>query len=123
MQHPYESFYTKTSKKIKDLIAEETTLAYLTHTDACDMAGKRLSAALLQEGKPVAFCSKDLTQMEQCNVNVEWKMLVMVYRCKDSTHSFALLSKAQVDHPQEPQGCSSLSPVDTTLHPAVGSCL
>ena len=44
--------------------------------------GKGLGATLLQDGKPVAFCSKALTDCEERYANIEREMLMVVYRCE-----------------------------------------
>ena len=48
----------------------------------CDASLKGLGACILQDGKPIAFASKSLTDTETRYANIEWKLLAIVFRCK-----------------------------------------
>ena len=69
--------------KVKDLICEEVTLSYFNPskevTLQVEASGKGLGATLLQDGMPVAFCSKALTDCEERYANIEREMLAVVY--------------------------------------------
>ena len=69
--------------KIKELICQETTLSYfnpeketVVQVDACTY---RPGAALLQDGKPIAFASKSLTETESRYANIEVELLAVVF--------------------------------------------
>ena len=69
--------------KIKELICQETTLSYfnpeketVVQVDACTYG---LGAALLQDGKPIAFASKSLTETESRYANIERELLAVVF--------------------------------------------
>ena len=78
--------HQKAFQKVKDLICEEVTLSYFNPnkevTLQVDASGKGLGATLLQDGKPVAFCSKALTDCEERYANIEREMLAVVYGCE-----------------------------------------
>lgn len=71
---------------IKSAICEEVTLAYFDPqkpiTLQVDSSLKGLGAALIQEGKPVAFASKALTETESRYANIERELLAVVYGCE-----------------------------------------
>ena len=78
--------WTASHQKVKDRICEEVTLLYFNPskevTLQVDASGVGLGATLLQDGKPVAFCSKALTDCEERYTNIEGEMLAMVYGCE-----------------------------------------
>ena len=72
--------------KVKDLICHETTLAYFDPKKPTrvqvDASQKGLGAALLQDGKPIAFASKSLSEAEQRYANIERELLAVVFGCE-----------------------------------------
>ena len=48
-------------------------------TVQCDASDKGLGAALMQNGKPVAFASRAFTDPETCYAQIEKEMLAVVY--------------------------------------------
>lgn len=68
---------------IKDSVTTEVTLTYFhphKHiTVQVDASMKGLGAALLQDGRPIAFASKSLTETESRYANIEREMLAVVY--------------------------------------------
>ena len=48
----------------------------------CDTSLKGLGACILQDGKPIAFTSKSLTDTKTRYANIEWELLVIVFGCK-----------------------------------------
>ena len=75
-------------QKIKDLIAKTTSqlLRYynrMKHVVVQANASQRgLGACLLQEGQPIAFASKSLTDTETRYANIERELLVIVFACQ-----------------------------------------
>ena len=47
-----------------------------------DTSNKGRGTVLLQEGKPIAFASKALTETEQRYENIEWELLAVVFGCE-----------------------------------------
>ena len=70
-------------KRIKSAIADPNNLAYFDvkkKTEIqCDASLKGIGVCLLQEGKPVYFASKSLTETESRYSNIEREMLGVVF--------------------------------------------
>ena len=75
-------------QKIKDLIAKSTTkpLRYYDRrkpvTVQVDASQRGLGACLLQEGQPIAYASKSLTDTETRYANIERELLAIVFACQ-----------------------------------------
>ena len=48
----------------------------------CDASLKGLGACIIQDGQPIAFTSKSLTDTDTCYVNIERELLAIVYGCE-----------------------------------------
>ena len=72
--------------KIKELCCKAPVLARFDPakeaTIQCDASSYGLGAALLQEGRPVAYTSRALTQTEQRYAQIEKETLAIVHACK-----------------------------------------
>ena len=75
--------YDTTFEQIKEVVVRDTTLRYfdpsLPMTIQVDASQVGLGSALLQNGKPIAFASKALTETECQNANIEREMLAAVF--------------------------------------------
>ena len=75
-------------QKIKDLIAKSASqpLRYYDRTRPvtvqADASQRGLGACLVQEGKPIAFASKSLTDTETRYANIERELLAIVFACQ-----------------------------------------
>ena len=71
---------------VKEAVVSDTTLRYfdpsLPMTIQVDESQVGLGAALLQNGKPVAFASKAITQNKHQYTNIEREMLAAVFRAE-----------------------------------------
>ena len=89
--------------KVKSMISTECTLTYFNTRKPTviqvDASLKGLSAALLQDNKPVAFASKALTDAEKRYANIERELLAVVFGCT-RFHTYIYGSKFTVtlDH-------------------------
>lgn len=88
---------------IKRTISDETSLAYYDPekevTLQVDASTKGLGATLLQDGKPIAFASKALTDTETRYANIERELLAVVYGCERfHTYLFGRSFIAESDH-------------------------
>ena len=65
----------------------------------CDASKKGLGAALLQNGKPIAYASRTLTDTEQRYAQIEKEMLVIVFSLeKFNQYTYGRHMKIQSDH-------------------------
>ncbi|MCG8627028.1 MAG: Ty3/Gypsy family RNase HI domain-containing protein [Proteobacteria bacterium] len=75
-------------QKIKDLIAKTASqpLRYYDRTKPvtvqADASQRGLGACLVQEGQPIAFASKSLTDTETRYANIERELLAIVFACQ-----------------------------------------
>ena len=75
-------------QKIKDLIAKSATkpLRYYDRrkpvTVQADASQRGLGACLLQDGQPIAYSSKSLTDTETRYANIERELLAIVFACQ-----------------------------------------
>ena len=75
-------------QKIKDLIAKSVTkpLQYYDQrkpvTVQVDASQRGLGTCLLQEGEPIAYASKSLTDTETRHANMERELLAIVFTCQ-----------------------------------------
>jgi hypothetical protein len=69
--------------EVKRLITEAPVLAYfdpnLPLTIQCDASGSSLGAALLQEGRPLAYASRTLSEVETRYATIEKEMLAIIF--------------------------------------------
>ena len=78
--------YDATFQQVKEAVISDTTLRYfnpsLPMTIQVDASQVGLGAALLQNGKPIAFASKALTETECRYANIEREILAAVFRAE-----------------------------------------
>ena len=72
--------------RVKNILCEETILAYFDPAKPSivqvDSSSRGLGAALIQDGKAIAFASKSLSDTERRYANIEREMLAVVYGCE-----------------------------------------
>ena len=78
-QHEHEAAF----EKVKELVTEAPLLKYYSPgkelTVQCDASEKGLGAALMQNGQPIAFASRALTDPETHYAQIEKGMLAVVF--------------------------------------------
>lgn len=78
-QHEHEAAF----EKVKDLVTQAPLLKYYSPTEEltvqCDASEKGLGAALMQNGQPIAFASRGLTEPETRYAQIEKEMLAVVF--------------------------------------------
>lgn len=71
---------------IKELICQSTVLSYFDPAKdsvlEVDSSKRGLGAVLMQDGRPIAFASKSLTETESRYANIERELLAVVYGCE-----------------------------------------
>lgn len=72
--------------KVKQVITKSPVLAYFDSQKPlyieCDASMNGVGAAIMQDGRPVAYASKTLTQTERNYANIEREMLAIVFACQ-----------------------------------------
>ena len=89
--------------KIKSMICKDMSLQYFDVNKPSviqvDASKTGLGAALLQEGKPITFASKALTDTEQRYANIERELLAVVFGCERfHTYVFGKEFTVETDH-------------------------
>ena len=90
-------------KEVKRLVTAARVLAYFDHNleleVQCDASKSGLGAALLQQGRPIAYASRALTPTEQHYVQIEKEMLAIVFALEKFNHyTYGRQVKVQSDH-------------------------
>lgn len=79
--------------KLKDDIHKNLCLTYFDPrkptTIEVDSSLNGLGAAITQEGRPIAFASKSLTDTEKRYAIIEREMLAVVFGCERFTHTYS----------------------------------
>ena len=92
-------------QKIKFLL-EKALLKPLRYYDRnkpvtlqCNASVKGLGACIIQEGQPIAFVSKSLTDTENHYANIERELLAIVFSCeKFHTYLYRRIFVVETDH-------------------------
>ena len=97
--------HQQTFDSVKTLISTQCTLTYFDPSQPTvvqvDASSRGLGAALLQNGKPVVFASKALTDTEQRYANIERELLAVVFGCT-RFHTYLYGSKFVVESDHKP---------------------
>ena len=93
----------KAFEDVKKLVTEAPVLSYYNPEGEveiqCDASQKGLGATLLQQGKPVVYISRAVTETEQRYAQIEKEMLAIVYSLeKLNQYVFGRHVKIQSDH-------------------------
>lgn len=93
----------KAFDKVKEILSNEQHLQYYDEkkplTIQCDASQRGLGAALLQEGKPIAYASRALTKTEANYAQIEKELLAIVFSLEKFHHyTFARHVVVQSDH-------------------------
>ena len=85
-EYQWIASHQKALQKIKDLICTEVSLTYFNPSKETslqvDASNKGLRTVPLQEGKPIAFASKALTETDQRYANIERELQAVVSGCE-----------------------------------------
>ena len=105
----------KTSfEKIKQLVSQAPILQYYDVTKPvtiqCDASGKGLGAVLLQDGKPVCYASRALSDTETRYAPIETEMLAVVFACR-KFHQYIYGRSVLVETDHKPLQAISTKPL------------
>ena len=79
----WTSIQDKAFKQLKQLLTEAPVLAYFDSSKPlaiqCDASSRGLGAALLQDGRPLAYASRALTETETRYATIEKEMLAIIF--------------------------------------------
>ena len=105
----------KAFQEIKHMDIRTPVLAYYDPEKElaiqCDASSKGIGAALLQEGKPLAYASRALTDPETRYATIEKEMLAIVYSLK-KWHQFAFARHVTVYTDHKPLESIVKKPLD-----------
>ncbi len=92
-------------KTVKNIIASDTILRYYDSTKPlvlqCDASDFGLGAALMQDGAPIAFASRRMTQTEQGYAQIEKELLAVVFGM-ERFHTYTYGRPVLVDSDHKP---------------------
>jgi len=93
-------------EEIKKLVTRHPMLKYYDMnsevTIQCDASEKGLGATLLQNGQPVAFASRTLSQVEQRYAQIEKECLTIVFACSKFSQYITRREKITVESDHKP---------------------
>lgn len=90
-------------EKLKDLCTSSPVLAYFdVHKEVtiqCDASSYAVGGVLLQEGRPIAYTSRAMTETQKRYAQIEKEMLAIVHCCKKfHQYIFGKTVKVESDH-------------------------
>ena len=99
----WDSAQQQAFDKVKEVITTSPVLAYFDPskptTLQVDASQKGLGATLMQDGRPIAFASKSLTQSEQNYAQIEKEMYGILFGCKHfHQYLYGREVKVETDH-------------------------
>ena len=103
-------------QKIKNAMTKTPVLKYFNSKEEttlqCDASQSGLGAALMQNGQPVSYASRDLTETEQQYAPIEKEMLAIVYGL-DKFHSYTYGRRIAVEADHKPIKTIHMKPLHT----------
>ena len=104
-------------QEVKDIIARDVILRYYDPAEPlvvqCDASDFGLGAALMQDGAPIAFASRTLTQTERNYAQIEKEMLAVVYGL-ERFHTYTYGRKVHVESDHKPLEAIMRKPLHAT---------
>ena len=105
----------KAFRKLQKLLTESTILAYYDRKSEliiqCDVSQFRIGAALMQNGKPLAYASRALTDTESRYAIIEKEMMAIVYTLEKG-HQFTYGRPVVVHSDHKPFHAITKKPLD-----------
>lgn len=111
----WDSVYDKAFEELKKLLTQAPVLAYFDPAKQlsiqCDASGEGLGAALLQDGQPLAYASRSLSDTETRYATIEKEMLAVVY-APEKWHQFTYGRHVIVFSDHQPLASITRKPLD-----------
>ena len=111
----WDSVHDKAFEEIKRLLTQAPVLAYFDSTKElsiqCDASGQGLGAALLQEGRPLAYASRALSDTETRYATIEKEMLAIVFAL-EKWHQYTYGRHVTVHSDHKPLESITKKPLD-----------
>ena len=93
-------------QEVRELVVRHPVLKYYDLkeevTAQCDESEYRLGAALLQNGQPVAFASRSVSQTERQYAQIDKDCLAIVFSCERFSQYLAGRAKITVESDHKP---------------------
>ena len=111
----WNSAQNKAFEEVKHLLTQAPALAYFDPTKElsiqCDASGQGLGAALLQEGRPLAYASRALSDAETRYATIEKEMLAIVFAL-EKWHQYTFGRPVTVYSDHKPLEAITRKPLD-----------
>ena len=115
VERHWEDGEEKAFSKVKHLVTQAPILAYYSpdkeHVIQCDASSSGLGAVILQEGRPLPYASRALTDPETRYTTIEKEMLAIVFAL-EKWHQFAYGRHVLVNTDHKPLEAISKKPLD-----------
>ena len=112
--------------EVKQLVTQAPVLAFYSPDKEliiqCDASSLGLGAALMQEGRPLAYASRALTDPETRYATIEKEMLAIVFAL-EKWHQFAFGRHVVIKTDHKPLEAITRKPLDKAPKRLQGSCL
>lgn len=97
--------HDKAFRNLKELVCREITLSYFDTgkdtTIQVDASSRGIGAVLMQDGRPIAFASKSLSEAERRYANIERELLAVVFG-SEKFHTYIYGKHFQVESDHKP---------------------
>lgn len=101
----WDENYEKEFQALKSVLCKSPVLAYFDNakpvTLSVDASSVGLGASILQEGRPIAYASKALTETQQNYATIEKEMLAITFGC-EKFHTYLYNRKVMVETDHRP---------------------
>ena len=105
-QFAWSKQHDKAFDEVKKLVASHPVLKYYDINEEvtiqCDASERGLGATLLQNGQPVAFASRTLSEVEQRYPQIEKECMAIVFGCQKFSQYITRREKVTIESDHKP---------------------
>lgn len=105
-QFAWSKQHDKAFDEVKKLVASHPVLKYYDINEEvtiqCDASERGLGATLLQNGQPLAFASRTLSEVEQRYAQIEKECLAIVFGCQKFSQYITRREKVTIESDHKP---------------------